>query len=71
MSFIVGNDGSLEVGPPPEDDPTRRAHARLVAGLAHELEMTLQACEAYDAKFERLEARIAFLEALLLGERAA
>ena len=70
MSFIVSDDGQLEVGPA-GDDPTRRGHARLVAGLAHELEMTLQAFEAYDAKFERLEARIAFLEALVLGERAA
>ncbi len=70
MSFIVGSEGQPEVGPA-EHDPARRGHARLVAGLAHELEMTLQLFEAYDARFERLEARIAFLEALLLGERAA
>ncbi len=69
MSFIVGSEGQPEVGPA-GDDPTRRGHARLVAGLAHELEMTLQACEAYDAKFERLEARVAMLEQLVLGVAA-
>ena len=77
MSLIVNDSGALEVGPP-EDDPVRVAHARLVRGLAHELEMNQQLFECLDAMTQRhkaaiatLESRVAFLEQLLLGATAA
>ncbi len=69
MSFIVNDDGRLEVGPDPADpgDPSRKANADFVAKIAFRLEMDLQMFEAYDAKFERLEARVTFLEQMLTG----
>jgi hypothetical protein len=77
MSIIIGDDG-LEVGPPPEDDPIRQAHARLTGALAFELECAQQVHEVFDAHLQKhngqlaaLAARVAFLEQLLTGPAAA
>ena len=73
MSIIVNDGGQLEVGPPPEDDPTRQANARIIEALAWKFELDLQALDALSASEHRqrgqiatLESRVAFLEQMLL-----
>jgi hypothetical protein len=76
LAIIINDSGGLEVGPP-GDDPSRQAHARLVDGIAWELESALQASEFYSEMIERhkaqlaaLESRVAMLESLLMSSAA-
>ena len=77
MSFNISDDGSLEVGAP-EGDPIREANARFVHDLAFRLEQDQQMFEClsehsyrYKKQIADLEARVAMLEELLLGQAAA
>jgi len=76
MAIIVGDDGQLEVGKP-GDDPTRERHRKLTDDLAFHFEMEQQAQEALDgqhqtlaARVAEMDARVAFLEALIIGSPA-
>jgi hypothetical protein len=76
MSFIVGDDGQLEVGPD-ENDPVRAGNARRVHDLAYEQEMRVQMDECFDSRIGQLEAAVrqlaetvAMLEQLLTGVAA-
>jgi hypothetical protein len=76
MTFIVNDDGSLSVGPP-DGDPVRRRHANLIGDLAWQLESDQQFFECLDSMHQSLkvrvatlEATVATLEALVIGEAA-
>ena len=61
MSFIVGDDGRLEVGPP--DDPVRQSHDLIIRKLAAKFELDQQLFECTDSQLETLKARASELEA--------
>jgi hypothetical protein len=72
MPVIISGDGIPKIGPPGDDDPTRQAQARLTAALGWELEMNLQAHDAFDAQIADLRSRVGTLEQLLIApERAS
>ncbi len=71
MAFIINDDGSLSVEPPPGSDPVRQANADLAERLAWFLEMSLQADESNDARIMALTQRVEFLEAMIAAPAPA
>jgi len=78
VSFIIGDDGSLEVDPDTGGHPIREGNARFVRELAFRLEQDQQMFESlsessyrYKKQIADLQGRVAMLEELLLGSQAA
>ena len=78
MSFIVNDDGRLELGPPDDpNDPVRRQHREILGALAWKFELDTAVLDALgDAELQQrkqiaaLESRVAFLEQMLLAATA-